>query len=215
VRPLRITPLGSPRYTPCERPWIPFHVDSSALTINVALCDDADFDGGKLVVLCGGAVQRLDRREGEATVHASTLLHGVSRLRAGRRYSLVLFYGRKPRKGWTAVERRTEVTVLAGLWRDGDARSQCYSVLPRGCLENPVVDSLLLRSEHGAGSDDNLDEVGALIEEVVVRYGAPHLLPSTIARRRAEALGDSGWCYSLRALLSYIAAVLARPIRAV
>ena len=35
------------------------------------------------------------REEGEATVHASTLLHGVARMAAGpaARYSLIIFVG--------------------------------------------------------------------------------------------------------------------------
>lgn len=44
------------RYTPEERPWNPFHTDASALTVNVALGNDADFQGGKLLACYGGAV---------------------------------------------------------------------------------------------------------------------------------------------------------------
>ena len=40
-----------------------------------------------------GHVQRIARAEGEATLHASTLLHGVSRMAGdGVRYSLILFF---------------------------------------------------------------------------------------------------------------------------
>ena len=44
------------------------------------------------IALLEGTVQRLDRSEGEATVHPASLLHGVSRIRGGVRYSLIVFY---------------------------------------------------------------------------------------------------------------------------
>ena len=42
-------------------------------------------------------MRAIDRAEGEATVHVSTLLHGVSRVRGGAgdgsvRWSLIVFY---------------------------------------------------------------------------------------------------------------------------
>ena len=123
----------------------------------------------------------------------------------------MLFYGRKAQRNlWADVEKRAEAALLAGLWRDEDARSQCDSVLPLGWQATPNLDTLLLRGTPSSGSID-LDAVGGLIEAVVVRYGAPHLLPSTIARRRADSPGDVGWCFSLRALSSYMAA-MAVPI---
>ena len=36
------------------------------------------------------------RTEGEATIHSSTLVHGVTRLARGARYSLIVFLGREP-----------------------------------------------------------------------------------------------------------------------
>jgi hypothetical protein len=46
------------------------------------------------LVVCGGAVHGIHPRlEGEATVHDSSLLHAVSRVRLGSvRYSLIIFY---------------------------------------------------------------------------------------------------------------------------
>jgi hypothetical protein len=61
------------------------------LTCNVALNADAEFIGGRLVAVFGGAVQYIHREEGEVTVHASTLLHGVTRMVSGVRYSLIMF----------------------------------------------------------------------------------------------------------------------------
>ena len=76
-----------------EQPLTSFHFDSAAVTVNVALTDDNAFSGGKLLGVFGGAVQAITRAEGEASVHSSSLLHGVSRMREGVRYSLILFFG--------------------------------------------------------------------------------------------------------------------------
>jgi len=42
--------------------------------------------------LFANAVQLVEREEGEVTVHAKGLLHGVTRMRSGVRYSLIIFY---------------------------------------------------------------------------------------------------------------------------
>lgn len=78
------------RYTGGTRPWNPFHHDAAAVTVNVALCADGSFTGGKLIAVCNGEVKVLDRAKGEATVHDSRLLHAVTRITAGVRYSLIL-----------------------------------------------------------------------------------------------------------------------------
>jgi hypothetical protein len=54
----------------------------------------AEATGGRLLVLCEGAVREVHPRlEGEATVHDSSLLHAVSRVTGARvRYSLIIFY---------------------------------------------------------------------------------------------------------------------------
>ena len=80
------------RYTPCARPWIPFHNDRACVSLNVALADDCEHDGGLLLCVYDGAVHRVGRAEGEATAHPSTLLHGVSAITSGVRYSLILFF---------------------------------------------------------------------------------------------------------------------------
>jgi hypothetical protein len=84
------------RYTPKLRPWIPFHNDRAAVTVNVALAPDQAHAGGHLVVVYSGKAHRLLREEGEATVHPPELLHAVSRMEEGVRYSLILFFN--PRK---------------------------------------------------------------------------------------------------------------------
>lgn len=84
------------RYACYERPWFGFHRDTGPLTVNVALADDACHRGGRLLGVMEGAVQEIERREGEATIHPSTLLHGVSRMLSGgmsdARFSLIVFY---------------------------------------------------------------------------------------------------------------------------
>ncbi len=105
----RLTPprMFVRRYTASTRPFIPFHCDNAAVTVNVALSGDGGMEGGKLLAVYAGAVREVGgkdgRREGEATAHASSLLHAVtrmtkgggsgSRVESGRgRYSLIAFY---------------------------------------------------------------------------------------------------------------------------
>jgi hypothetical protein len=57
------------------------------LTLNISLSQRGAYEGGVLYCVAGGGVQALDRDEGDATIHNSTLLHGVSRLEAGVRES--------------------------------------------------------------------------------------------------------------------------------
>ena len=84
-----------------EQPWTSFHFDNAAVTVNVALTDDADLaGGGRLLGVYGGAVHAIERKEGDATVHSSSLLHGVARVHgASVRYSLILFFARAGESG--------------------------------------------------------------------------------------------------------------------
>ena len=90
---LRIRQAFIRRYTPSGRPWFNFHQDTGPLTVNIALADDRAHHGGTLLALYDGRVRAIERQEGEATVHPSALLHGVSRIRGGVRYSLIVFWG--------------------------------------------------------------------------------------------------------------------------
>jgi predicted 2-oxoglutarate/Fe(II)-dependent dioxygenase YbiX len=74
------------------RPWIKMHADVAAVTINVALSSEVDASGGRLLGVFNGAVRAIERRAGDATVHSSSLLHGVSRMTTGERYTLILFF---------------------------------------------------------------------------------------------------------------------------
>ena len=82
------------RYASTERPWFTFHMDTARLTANIALSSDSEHEGGRLLALLGGeGVVVIERQEGEATVHPSSLLHGVSCMKGrGVRYSLIVFY---------------------------------------------------------------------------------------------------------------------------
>ena len=79
------------RYTADTRPWIPFHCDRAAVTVNVALADDSAHGGGRLVAVADQAIVPIERVEGEATVHSSKLLHAVTCMTSGVRYALIIF----------------------------------------------------------------------------------------------------------------------------
>lgn len=83
------------RYSAGTRPWIPFHTDAYEVTVNVALGSDDAFGGGALLGVYGGEVRAICREEGDATVHSSKLLHGVTAMARGVRYSLIVFFDRK------------------------------------------------------------------------------------------------------------------------
>mgnify|MGYP001973441987 CR=1 FL=1 len=81
-------------YTPHTRPWFPFHKDRSELTVNIALSDDGNHKGGRLIAIYDGAVRAIERREGTATLHPSSLMHAVSRMTEGTRHALIIFFGK-------------------------------------------------------------------------------------------------------------------------
>ena len=80
------------RYTAGTRPWTAFHCDIAALTVNVALNDGDQFSGGNLLALHESRIRSIERREGEACVHPSNLMHGVTKMVSGVRYSLIVFF---------------------------------------------------------------------------------------------------------------------------
>ena len=65
----------------------------------MALSSDEAHSGGRLLGVFNGRVQQVVRGEGEATVHSSKLLHGVTKMTSGTRYSLILFFDRRERTG--------------------------------------------------------------------------------------------------------------------
>jgi len=88
----RIVEIFIRRFSAATRPWIKMHADVAAVTVNVALTSEQDSPGGSLLTVYDGAVRAVDRRAGDATVHPSSLLHGVSRMHEGERYTLILFF---------------------------------------------------------------------------------------------------------------------------
>ncbi|MET0876304.1 MAG: TIGR02466 family protein [Tardiphaga sp.] len=82
-------------YSPQTRPYIAFHADTCAYTVNIALNDDTGFEGGRLLALNGSTLMAPSRRVGTAILHAGTLVHGVTKIERGTRYSLILFFHRK------------------------------------------------------------------------------------------------------------------------
>lgn len=82
------------RYAARERPWFTLHMDTAVLTANIALADDRLHEGGRLLALVGAdGLFALERAQGEATVHPSSLLHGVTSMRGDApRHSLIIFY---------------------------------------------------------------------------------------------------------------------------
>jgi len=95
------------RYTAATRPWHPFHQDRAAVTVNCALSDDRAHCGGRLVGLFEDGVEAFERSEGTATVHRSCIVHGVTRMQSGTRYSLICFLGDEP-------SVRRELVVVCG-----------------------------------------------------------------------------------------------------
>ena len=85
------------RYSADTRPFNPFHRDRYRVTINVALSAHEDYGGGHLLGVFDGHIHRMDRSEGDATVHNSDLVHAVSAVTTGTRYSLIMFFSVRPR----------------------------------------------------------------------------------------------------------------------
>ncbi|WP_444930914.1 2OG-Fe(II) oxygenase [Microbulbifer sp. SSSA002] len=83
-------------YSPDTRPYITFHSDICRYTAVLALNDESEFQGGRFVMLGDNQLQTVPWHSGNALLHAGNLVHGVSRLTEGVRYSLVLFYSVAP-----------------------------------------------------------------------------------------------------------------------
>lgn len=181
------------RYTADTRPWNPFHTDTAAVTVNVALIDDLLFEGGRLLACYEGAVRSLIRTEGEATVHASTLLHGVSMMRFGVRYSLIIFLGRpkEEQTEFTVEMHQADNDALGVLLADIGFLSRCRSVLGESHVAQMQESYKLLHM--------NAD-IGRTVESVVSIYGAPYLRPVCI--RECKWKNDAA-CWSLFNLLNY------------
>jgi uncharacterized protein (TIGR02466 family) len=94
-------------YSPQTRPYIAFHSDTCSCTVNIALNGDSSFDGGELLVLNGSGLKAPPRGIGTAILHAGNVVHGVTKIERGTRYSLILFFHRKASSIAAASEHTT------------------------------------------------------------------------------------------------------------
>lgn len=84
-------------FSPEMRTHLPMHRDVSEFTVNVPLDDGTTVEGGDLLVIDQGEPMTVRREQGVAICHTSELLHGVTRVVAGERWSLIaLFDGLAP-----------------------------------------------------------------------------------------------------------------------
>jgi len=68
---------------------INFHLDHSLKTMQIALNDDNEYVGGRLIFATNDGVLYVPHRPaGSVTIHNNTVVHGVSTLRSGVRYGL-------------------------------------------------------------------------------------------------------------------------------
>ena len=72
---------------------INFHKDDHLRTILIALIDDDEYEGGRLVFATRDGLSVPQRPAGTATVHTSAVVHGVTRHTAGVRYGLFFLQG--------------------------------------------------------------------------------------------------------------------------
>jgi predicted 2-oxoglutarate/Fe(II)-dependent dioxygenase YbiX len=70
--------------------FINFHTDVSLKTLQVALNDDSEYEGGRLMYLSDGKVHVPSRPAGSITIHHNDIVHGVTKLHSGTRYGLFL-----------------------------------------------------------------------------------------------------------------------------
>ncbi len=79
-------------FSPDTRAHIAFHTDVSSWTANVPLDAPDDASGGRLLMLYGGALRDEPRVQGEVLSHRNDLVHGVSRVERGERWSLIALF---------------------------------------------------------------------------------------------------------------------------
>jgi hypothetical protein len=71
---------------------IDFHTDYAVHTMQIAVNDDEEYVGGRLVYATGEGLQMPIRKAGTITLHDNTIVHGVTTLERGVRYGLVLLH---------------------------------------------------------------------------------------------------------------------------
>lgn len=79
-------------YSVQTRPYIAFHSDICTYTCVIALNDHQEFSGGQFLMMADDDQLRIAPwKTGHAVLHAGNLIHGVSNIYEGKRYSLVVF----------------------------------------------------------------------------------------------------------------------------
>ena len=145
------------RYSRTTRPWIGFHQDVSNVTINLALSDDRCHEGGRLHAIIDGRHGVISRAEGEATAHGDDVMHAVSSMRSGVRYSLIMFFFALRDTAHTAQPAPSSIgTVESQVPNPPDldvgGPSRAGNALMASCLE------LLAAANEAAATSKRLDE---------------------------------------------------------
>jgi hypothetical protein len=71
---------------------IDFHKDYSKRTMKIALNETSEYKGGDLIYLTDGKVHRPEQLQGSVTIHNNDIIHGVTPIVKGERYSLFVLY---------------------------------------------------------------------------------------------------------------------------
>ena len=71
---------------------IDFHKDYSKQTMKIALNDHSEYIGGDLVYLSDGLIHKPEQVKGSITIHTNDIIHGVTPIISGVRYSLFILH---------------------------------------------------------------------------------------------------------------------------
>ena len=75
-----------------DKSLINFHKDYSNRTMKIALNNQSEFEGGDLVYLTDGCFHKPDQLKGSITIHNNDIIHGVTPILSGIRYSLFILH---------------------------------------------------------------------------------------------------------------------------
>lgn len=71
---------------------IDLHKDYSTRTMKVALNNPSEYKGGDLLYFKNGMINKPDQLKGSITIHNNDIIHGVTPITLGERYSLFILY---------------------------------------------------------------------------------------------------------------------------
>jgi hypothetical protein len=168
---------------------VPFHTDYSKRTMQVPLNDPHEYDGGSLVWAVDGALETPPRPAGSATIHTEDVVHAVTRMSHGTRYSL--FLCELPEKNEVDLLHLIDPAVeQLGFFRRAVAfLDDATDVELRACTieyHQHLVDSI--QAEGAEDSDINI-EMALPSFEVELIWRAHLLSPVAYARDCAELRG--------------------------